>query len=185
MVKLWHRYLSLLFVAAFSVAAAIAFFHGAEYLERNKLTDQSFYKTWSETIKIATQRSYGWSYALGWVGMIVAAFTATFYSLAGCYITSQRYEDRERLDKESHRGGRDHPIAMEPVYAMEDPYMVKNYAASPYAASPYAASPYAAYPTMGHPRAYPGPYLIADQPRYAVGYGDPQRDMWAMREVSS
>jgi hypothetical protein len=64
---------------------------------------------------------------------------------------------------------------MEPVYAVEDPYMVKPY-----------AQPYAAYPTMGHPRAYPGPYLVAaDSPRYAVGYGDPARDMWAMREVSS
>lgn len=152
------------YIGAFSLAAAIAFFHGSEYLERNKLTEAEFYKQWSTTIKDATRRSYGWSYALGWVGMILAAFTATFYSLAGCYITSQRYEDRERLDKDSHRSI---PIAMEPVY-MEDPYMVKNY--SPY--SPYA-------------RGYNGPYLVAADapaPRYAVGYGEPQ---WAMREVQS
>nr|KAG5710183.1 hypothetical protein BaRGS_006702 [Batillaria attramentaria] len=102
------------YIAAFSVAAAIAFFHGAEYLERNKLTEPEFYKQWSSTIKDGTRRSYGWSYALGWVGMILAAFTATFYSLAGCYITSQRYEDRERLEKESTHRGRDYPIAMEP-----------------------------------------------------------------------
>lgn len=160
------------YIGAFSLAAAIAFFHGAEYLERNKITEAEFYKQWSTTIKDATRRSYGWSYALGWVGMILAAFTATFYSLAGCYITSQRYEDRERLEKESHRSIRDYPIAMEPMYAMEDPYMVKPYAVQ---------SPYAAYP-----RAYNGPYLVAaDSPRYAVGYGDPQRDMWAMREVQS
>ncbi|KAL8590648.1 hypothetical protein ACOMHN_067427 [Nucella lapillus] len=166
------------YIAAFSVAAAIAFFHGAEYLERNKLTEIEFYKGWSQTIKEATRRSYGWSYTLGWVGMIMAAFTATFYSLAGCYITSQRYEDRERLEKDSsHRGGRaDYPIAMEPVYAMEDPYMVK----------PYSPQPHYPYPTMGHPRAYPGPYLMSnDSPRYAVGYGDPQRDIWTMREVAS
>lgn len=157
------------YIAAFSVAAAIAFFHGAEYLERNKLTESEFYKQWSPTIRDGTRRSYGWSYALGWVGMILAAFTATFYSLAGCYITSQRYEDRERLEKESsgHRG-RDYPIAMEPVYAMEDPYLVK---------------PYGPYATYGHPRAYQGPYLV-DSPRYAIGYGDPQRDMWSMREAS-
>lgn len=162
------------YIGAFSLAAAIAFFHGAEYLERNKINDEGFYLKWSQNVKNATSRNYGWSYALGWVGMILAAFTATFFSLAGCYITSQRYEDRERLEKESHRSGRDYPIAMEPVYAMEDPYMVKPY-----------AQPYAAYPTLGHPRAYPGPYVIADSPRYAVGYGDPQRDMWAMREVQS
>ena len=47
-----------------------------------------------QTIKEATRRSYGWSYALGWVGMILGAFTATFFSLAGCYITSKRYEVR-------------------------------------------------------------------------------------------
>ncbi|KAK7501916.1 hypothetical protein BaRGS_00006668, partial [Batillaria attramentaria] len=161
------------YIAAFSVAAAIAFFHGAEYLERNKLTEPEFYKQWSSTIKDGTRRSYGWSYALGWVGMILAAFTATFYSLAGCYITSQRYEDRERLEKESTHRGRDYPIAMEPVYAVEDPYMAKPY-------GPYAGYP----PTYGHPRAYQGPYLV-DSPRYAIGYGDPQRDMWAMREVAS
>lgn len=166
------------YIAAFSVAAAIAFFHGAEYLERNKLAEPEFYKSWSQTIKAATRRSYGWSYALGWVGMILAAFTATFYSLAGCYITSQRYEDRERLEKDSsHRGGRgDYPIAMEPVYAMEDPYMAK----------PYGPQPLYPYPTMGHPRAYPGPYLMApESPRYAVGYGDTQRDIWTLREASS
>ena len=33
--------------SAFSVAAAIAFFHGAEYLERNKLTEAMFYSQWS------------------------------------------------------------------------------------------------------------------------------------------
>ncbi|XP_076442523.1 uncharacterized protein LOC143281275 [Babylonia areolata] len=167
------------YIAAFSVAAAIAFFHGAEYLERNKLTEEDFYKQWSSTIKQATRRSYGWSYALGWVGMILAAFTATFYSLAGCYITSQRYEDRERLEKDpAQRGGRDFPIAMEPVYAMEDPYLAKGYGTHPV----YPA----AYPTLGHPRAYPGPYLMApDNPRYAIGYGDPQRDIWTMREAAS
>ena len=84
-------------------------------------------------------------------------------------------QDRERLEKESHRG-RDYPIAMEPIYAVEDPYLVK----------PYGAQSMYGYPgPMAHPRAYPGPYMAPDTPRYAVGYGDPQRDMWAMREVSS
>ena len=48
-----------------------------------------------QDLKNATDRDYGWSYALGWVGMILASLTATFYSLAGCYLTSERYEDRE------------------------------------------------------------------------------------------
>lgn len=47
----------------------------------------------------ATTRSYGWSYVLGWVGMILAALSATFYSVAGCYIGGERYDDKEYLDK--------------------------------------------------------------------------------------
>lgn len=163
------------YISAFSVAAAIAFFHGAEYLERNKLTEAEFYNAWSSTIKAATRRNYGWSYALGWVGMILAALTATFYSLAGCYITSARYEDRERFDKDPSTRGRDYPIALEPMYAVEDPYVIKPYA---------GPSPYAYPPTYGHPRAYTGPYIL-ESPRYAIGYGSEGRDLWTMREMSS
>ncbi|KAK0048615.1 transmembrane protein 178B, partial [Biomphalaria pfeifferi] len=150
--------------AAFSLAAAIAFFHGAEYIERNKLKDPYFYLTWDESLKTYTTRNYGWSYALGWVGMILAALSATFYSLAGCYITSEKYEDREVLEKQK---GRDYPIAMEPVYAVgTDPYYTKSY---------------------GYPRAYLGPmapeYYARSYP--AVGYGDPSKDMWHWREMES
>ncbi|CAL1527483.1 unnamed protein product [Lymnaea stagnalis] len=152
------------YTSAFSLAAAIAFFHGAEYIERNKLTEKLFYPQWSTDLRSATDRNYGWSYALGWVGMILAALAATFYSLAGCYITSERYEDREVLEK--HRG-RDFPIAMEPVYAVgADPYYTKSY---------------------GYPRAYLGPlapeYYARGYP--TVGYGDPHKDMWHWREMES
>ncbi|XP_059155589.1 transmembrane protein 178B-like [Physella acuta] len=150
--------------AAFSLAAAIAFFHGAEYIERNKMTDAYSYSQWSALLKNATTRNYGWSYALGWVGMILAALAATFYSLAGCYITSERYEDREVLEKQRPR---DYPIAMEPVYAVgSDPYYTKQY---------------------GYPRAYLGPmapeYYARSYP--TLSYGDPSKDMWHWREIES
>lgn len=162
--------------AAFSIAAAIAFFHGAEYIERNKLDDRSrieemeFYSQWPAELKGATDRQYGWSYALGWVGMILAALTATFYSLAGCYITGERYEDKDYLDKARPRDYRgDYPMAMEPVYAVgADPYYNKSY---------------------GYPRAYMGGPV--QQPEVyaraypAIGYGEPQKDMWHWREVES
>ena len=66
---------------------------------------------------------------------------------------------------------------MEPIaYPMEDPYMVK----------PYGPQPIVAYPTLGHPRAYPGPYIVAaDQPRAAIGYSTGGQDFWQMREASS
>lgn len=88
------------YIAAFATAAAIAFFHGAEYLERNKIEDTTeFYSKWTAGLQNATTRSYGWSYVLGWVGMILAALSATFYSVAGCYIGGERYDDKEYLDK--------------------------------------------------------------------------------------
>ncbi|CAG5126507.1 unnamed protein product [Candidula unifasciata] len=158
------------YTSAFSLAAAIAFFHGAEYIERNKLNggeranEQEFYPSWSASLKEATERSYGWSYALAWVGMILASLAATFYSLAGCYITGDRYEDREILEKHKVR---DYPIAMEPVYAVgADPYYNKHY---------------------GYPRAYLGPlapeYYARSYP--TISYGDPHKDTWQWREIES
>ncbi|BFZ03177.1 hypothetical protein BsWGS_06216 [Bradybaena similaris] len=158
------------YTSAFSLAAAIAFFHGAEYIERNKLNGREkvgeleFYPSWDQDLKSATERSYGWSYALAWVGMILASLAATFYSLAGCYLTSDRYEDREILEKHKVR---DYPIAMEPVYAVgADPYYTKHY---------------------GYPRAYLGPlapeYYARSYP--TISYGDPHKDTWQWREIDS
>ena len=81
-------------------------------------------------------------------------------------------QDRERLEKESQGRGRDYPMVMEPYYAMEDPYMMK----------PYGLQYVPAYPVLGHPGAYPGPMTLND-PRYDIGYGDSQRDLWQYREV--
>uniref|UniRef100_A0A0B7BIN7 Uncharacterized protein n=1 Tax=Arion vulgaris TaxID=1028688 RepID=A0A0B7BIN7_9EUPU len=158
------------YTAAFSLAAAIAFFHGAEYIERNKLNggetsnEREFYPSWPLFLQTNTSRSYGWSYALAWVGMILASLTATFYSLAGCYLNSEYYDDREILEKHKVR---DYPIAMEPVYAVgTDPYYTKHY---------------------GHPRAYMGPlapeYYARNYP--TIAYGDHQKDMWQWREIDS
>lgn len=139
------------YIAAFSTAASIAFFHGAEYLERNKIEDTDpymglFYIKWQTSIQSATDRTYAWSYILGWVGMVLAALTATFYSLAGCFIGGERYEDKEHLDKRS----REYPLQLEPPYA--------EY--------------YHGYPRGGY--GYTGPYLYdmdARQPLPALTYG--------------
>lgn len=96
--------------------------------------------------------------------MILASLTATFFSLAGCYITGEKYEDREVLDKASMR---DRPMGMEPVYAVgTDAYYNKHY---------------------GYPRAYLGPMApeYYARPYPAIGYGDPHKDMWHWREVDS
>lgn len=148
------------YIAAFSTAASIAFFHGAEYLERNKIEDEDpymgkFYISWDPSIQNATDRTYAWSYILGWVGMVLAALTATFYSLAGCFIGGERYEDKEYLEKRS----RDYPMQLEPPYP-------EHY--------------------YGYPRyAYNGPYLYdmdSRQPLPALTYGpEPAPANWQWR----
>jgi hypothetical protein len=42
----------------------------------------------------ATDRTYGYSYIIGWIAMVLAAFTATSYSVAGCYIGGERYREK-------------------------------------------------------------------------------------------
>ena len=61
-------------------------------------------------------------------------------------------------------------MAMEPVYAVgADPYYTKAY---------------------GYPRAYMGPMGPVAPEMYAraypaIGYGEPQKDMWHWREIDS
>lgn len=151
------------YFAAFCTAAAIAFFHGAEYLERNKIRDTpEFYNNWDPSLKTATTRTYRWSYIVGWVAMGVAALAATLYAVAGCYIGAERYEDKEYLEK---RRGRDYgyPAYDNRAYPMElgypDPYACPQPMRNPYAGAPY----------------YPGPYIYdldTRRPLPAIGYGE-------------
>ncbi|XP_060584487.1 uncharacterized protein LOC132740577 isoform X2 [Ruditapes philippinarum] len=110
------------YVAAFSTAASIAFFHGAEYLERNKISQVDpymgkFYLSWDAATQRATDRTYGYSYIIGWIAMVLAAFTATSYSVAGCYIGGERYREKEYLDKGRSRDylERSYPMTLEPA----------------------------------------------------------------------
>ncbi|KAL4239429.1 hypothetical protein ACF0H5_000244 [Mactra antiquata] len=88
------------YIAAFSTAAAIAFFHGAEYLERNKITQEDprmgkFYIAWDATTQNATTRTYGYSYIVGWIGMGLGAIAATMYCIAGCQIGAEDLKDKQ------------------------------------------------------------------------------------------
>ncbi|KAH3863525.1 transmembrane protein 178B-like [Dreissena polymorpha] len=126
----------LAYIAAFFTAASIAFFHGAEYLERNKIKDVDpltgkFWFAWEEDVKNATDRDYGYSYIIGWIGMALAAITATLYSVAGCFIGGERYKD-EYGEKGRSRDylERSYPMPLE-----AQPYYPKGY--YQYGAGPY------------------------------------------------
>lgn len=131
------------YFAAFANAVAIAFFHGAEYLERNKIEDNEyFYLRWTQNLKDYNSRSYGYSYILGWVGMALAALTATFYLTAGCLIAKKRYRYEEKRPDMMPMGG--------PAMGPYDMY----------------------YPPRGYP-AGPMVYnMETGRPLPALGYGD-------------
>ncbi|OWF56522.1 uncharacterized protein LOC110446643 [Mizuhopecten yessoensis] len=146
----WAYFASLFsFIAAFSCAASIAFFHGAEYMEKNKISDASahFPFTWTAPLTNATARSYGYSYILGWVGAVMAGLTASFYAIAGCHFDDSSYERKE-------------PVAKDVYVQPENGYYPSgyNYGYSGYGGQEmYAQQPY-----------------MVQQPRYLpVTYGDP------------
>lgn len=152
------------YIGAFATAASIAFFHGAEYLERNKITQMDpyqgfFYLKWTAEVQAATDRSYGYSYIIGWIAMVFAALTATFYSVAGCYIGSERYEkDYSEKGRSREYLERSYPVALEPPHP--------EY--------------YYGYP-RGYTGGYNGPYLYdmdSRQPLPAITYGPESGGKW-------
>jgi len=87
------------FIAAFFTAAGMAFFHGAEYLERNKIKTNTgeFYPEWPKVLSQNTVRSYGWSYILGWIGMVFAAIAAILFLVAGYSIQNKHRKGQEKV----------------------------------------------------------------------------------------
>ncbi|XP_064611235.1 uncharacterized protein LOC135475313 [Liolophura sinensis] len=143
------------FTSAFSTAAAIAFFHGAEYIERNTITDRSdgeqFYQNWPKELKDASSRRYDWSYILGWTGMILAAICAVCYIIAAWMLKSeQKMEDSDEILKHRYSGG---PMLIQDPGYVEDPYYNKMFYQH--------ARPAAAYP-----------YIVEMSNRPAVAYGE-------------
>lgn len=57
-IQLFFSFLFFFSSIAFATAAAIAFFHGAEYLERNKIEDNNeFYSKWTAVSVIVDKQS--------------------------------------------------------------------------------------------------------------------------------
>lgn len=123
---------------AFSMALAMACFHGTEYLERNKIGPQPgdiiFQKNWPSEVAKATAKSYGYSYALGWVSMILSAIAGTLYAFAAWSLKGERFNDKIMLDSKSNLSTFSYPTypmvptIAEPVYnPYEDPRILYHY----------------------------------------------------------
>ncbi|CAC5386890.1 unnamed protein product [Mytilus coruscus] len=87
-------------VAVFDVAA-IAFWHGAFYLEQNKITDTvdnvKFFNSWDFEMKIATDSNFGWSYVLGWISFCCAIFIAIAYFITGSKLSKRHNKKRPNV----------------------------------------------------------------------------------------
>ncbi|XP_013418772.1 uncharacterized protein LOC106179605 [Lingula anatina] len=119
------------FIGAFFTAAGMAFFHGAEYIERNKVReDNTFPLNWHSDLFTNTVRSYGWSYILGWVGMAIGAISAILYLIASWLIKQKLKDEKIPLDTYSMRSRNRAYDYMDPYangpgrppYGYEDPY---------------------------------------------------------------
>ncbi|KAI0230995.1 hypothetical protein LSAT2_018638 [Lamellibrachia satsuma] len=132
----------LMFLSAFFIAGGMAFFHGYEYLEKNKIEVSEFPAKYLEEsqhklLKDNSSTNYGFSYVLGWLGMAVAAVAAILYLGAAYTIAASIRSRRHRAERAgsfkgserfqgSMTGVNDYPTSMmggvQPGYP--DPYMM-------------------------------------------------------------
>jgi len=134
----------LLLFATLFLAAAMAVWHGVDYLEREVITVLPYIKTWHPLLKLNTEMSYGWSYIISWIGIGFALISSILMLAA-----YQSIKEEEKDEYEKKRA----------------PYLMPNYyadkAVAPYAAAGMGQYPFAypAGPYYGNPYAYGNPYL--------------------------
>jgi len=95
----------LLFSTLF-LAAAMAVWHGIDYLAREVISANNFFLTWPEALKNNTKIDYGWSYMVSWVGI---GFTLIASVLMLYAYRAMKAEEDDEYDKK------------------RAPYMVANY----------------------------------------------------------
>jgi len=121
----------LLLFATLFLAAAMAVWHGVDYLQREVIDVRPFYKTWHPVLKANTDLTYGWSYIISWIGIGFVLISSILMLAA---YRAMKEEEREEYEKK------------------RAPYMMPNYydkAMMPYG---YAQMqyPYAAYPAQAY-----------------------------------
>lgn len=156
-------------IGAFFAAGGVAFFHGYEYLENNKidtpaalfnafLKDSPAYSDLWDNMRT----EYGYSYYLAWVG-VASAFIAAILSLCTGFTISQakRDEERKALAKDNYTLSNSGIAPRNKAYEYaENPqnYPYDDYAAAQYAASGYPTSagyyPQYGYDNSGYPTRY-------------------------------
>jgi len=89
--------------AAFCAIAGMAVFHGVMQIETNELDSISmnciFAACWdgAGNLGAASSWTYGWSYALGWVGCALALITSFIFISKGFNVRNKKHEHQRKL----------------------------------------------------------------------------------------
>uniref|UniRef100_A0A915KK69 Uncharacterized protein n=1 Tax=Romanomermis culicivorax TaxID=13658 RepID=A0A915KK69_ROMCU len=158
----------LLLFATLFLAAAMAVWHGVDYMQREVIEQPGFYKTWEPILRSNTDISYGWSYIVAWVG-ICCILIASILMLAAYRILKKTLYYRKKLnffvimgkakmiktlclvtvdlDKTASEEERDEFEKKRAPYMMTNYYDNKNAMVSPYNYQTYGY----AYPGYNYP----------------------------------
>jgi len=94
----------LLLFATLFLAAAMAVWHGVDYLQRevidrkplDRFSGGRLFKSWPAILKNATETSYGWSYMISWIGIGFVLISSVLMLAA---YRAMKEEEREEYEK--------------------------------------------------------------------------------------
>ncbi|CDW58547.1 Claudin 2 domain containing protein [Trichuris trichiura] len=146
----WRRHLSLIMMtgilllfaisnestlSALLLIAAVAVWHGVDYIERELIDRKPFYKTWPSILRQSTDISYGWSYMIAWIGIGFILISSILMLVAH---RKMKEEEETEMD------------------AKAVPYMIPSYHEK-IMMMPYAHNYYGGYPQQMYGGSYGAP----------------------------
>lgn len=86
----------LLLFSTLFLAAAMAVWHGVEYLQREVLDEEPFYRKWPQYLQKASEQKYGWSYMISWIGIGFVLIAAILMLVAYRFLKDEAREEFEK-----------------------------------------------------------------------------------------
>uniref|UniRef100_A0A5S6Q0H9 Claudin n=1 Tax=Trichuris muris TaxID=70415 RepID=A0A5S6Q0H9_TRIMR len=152
----WRRNLSLIMMtgimllfATLLMIAAVAVWHGVDYIERELIDRKPFYKTWPSILRRSTDISYGWSYMIAWIGISFILISSVLMLVA-----HRKMKEEEQREMDSKTVPYIIPSYHEKIMMM--PYTHNYYGGYPqqmygsYGVAPPMTNSYYGYLNYGH-----------------------------------
>lgn len=166
----------LAFLGALSCAAAMAFFHGYDFLEREKIAQNIFRKIWMNIPPLQGKASFqlGYSYMTGWVGAGLGLMSTVVLMCASDSMAAELDDLDEPVKKRRHNKAYDYMVddgmssMMVPSYPMTYDYPTIGGPMVQYP-MPVANMP-AMYPAIENPAIMMGPPLPEVDPSTVYQY---------------